>query len=116
MIDAIHRFASPPVGVVIVLVPYHDSRFLTIQVFEFTDTPIVCRRDGPPNSGLRQGAVYVRPPGVARTTEVRSADQMHDLLELAAEKRARRILETARRIGLEPMSAKKPFDDELGGL
>jgi hypothetical protein len=41
---------------------------------------------------------------------------MHDLLELAAEKRARRILETARRLGLETMPAKKPFDDELGGL
>lgn len=117
VIDAIHRFASPSVVVVIVLVPYQNSRhFLTLQVFEFSDTPIVCRRDGPPNSGLRQGAVYVRPPGVARTTEVRSADQMHDLLELAAEKRARRILETARRIGLEPLPAKKPFDDELGGL
>ncbi|HEX6087327.1 MAG TPA: hypothetical protein VF266_22540 [Thermoanaerobaculia bacterium] len=98
----------------LVLVPYRESRnFLSVQVFEFIDTPIVCRRDGP---GLKQGAVYVRPPGVARTTEVRSADQMHDLLELAAEKRARRILETARRIGLETMPSRKPFDDELGGL
>jgi predicted HTH transcriptional regulator len=114
VIDAIHRFASPSVDVRLVLVPYRGSRiFLTLQVFEFADTPVVCRRDGP---GLKQGAVYVRPPGVARTTEVRSADQMHDLLELAAEKRARRILETARRLGLEPMPAKKPFDDELGGL
>ncbi|HEY0371625.1 MAG TPA: ATP-binding protein [Thermoanaerobaculia bacterium] len=117
MIDAVHKFASPAVGLAVVLVPYRNGRkFLAIQAFEFVDTPIVCRRDGPPGSGLRQGAVYVRPPGVARTTEVRSADQMHDLLELAAEKRARRILETARRLGLETMPAKKPFDDELGGL
>lgn len=113
VIEGVHRFASPSVSVRLILVPYESRNFLTVQVFEFTDTPIVCRRDGP---GLKQGAVYVRPPGVARTTEIRSADQMHDLLELAAEKRARRILETARRIGLDPMPAKKPFDDELGGL
>jgi predicted HTH transcriptional regulator len=117
VVDAVHKFASPSVGVALVLVPYRNGRqFLTIQVMEFGDTPIVCRRDGPPNSGLRQGAVYVRPAGVARTTEVRSAEQMHDLLDLAAEKRARRILETARRIGLEAPPARKPFDDELGGL
>ena len=114
VIDAVHRFASPSVDVRLVVVPYLESRrFLTVQVFEFADTPIVCRRDGP---DLKQGAVYVRPPGVARTTEIRSADQMHDLLELAAEKRARRILETVRRLGLETMPARKPFDDELGGL
>lgn len=69
VIDAIHRFASPSVDVRLVLVPYRDSRiFLTLQVFEFADTPVVCRRDGPPNSGLKQGAVYIRPPGVARTS------------------------------------------------
>jgi predicted HTH transcriptional regulator len=117
IVDSIHRFASPSVSVSIVLVPYHNGRnFLTIQAFEFAETPIVCRRDGPPGSGLKQGAVYVRPAGVARTTEVRSAEQMHDLLELAAEKRARRILETAQRIGMQAKPAKQPFDDELGGL
>lgn len=43
---------------------------------------------------------------------------MHDLLELAAEKRATRILETARRIGLEDqaMAAAGQYDAELGEL
>jgi predicted HTH transcriptional regulator len=111
--DAIHRFASPAVSAMLVLVPYDNRQFLAIEVFEFADTPIVCRRDG---TDLRQGAVYVRPTGMAKTTEVRSADQMHDLLQLAAEKRARAMLETARRIGLEAPAARKPFDEELGGL
>ncbi len=117
VIDAIHKFASPSVEIALVVVVYgNERRFLTLQVFEFVDTPIVCRRSGPPDSGLKQGAVYVRPPGGARTTEVQSSDQMHDLLNLAAEKRARGMLETARRIGLEPTPSKKPFDEELGGL
>lgn len=117
VVDAIHKFASPSVSVILVLVPYgNERRFLAVQISEFTDTPVVCRRDGPPNSGLKQAVLYLRPPGVARTTEMRTAEQMHDLLELAAEKRARRLLETARRIGLETPPARKPFDDELGGL
>lgn len=114
--DAINRYASPPVSVDLVLVPHGETRFLAIQVREFRDTPIVCKRDGGPNSGLRQGVLYVRPAGTARTSEVRTAEDMHDLLELAAEKRARRILETARRIGLEAPPARRPFDDELEGL
>ncbi len=114
VVDAIHRFASPSIVVLLVIVSHGDLRYLAMQVLEFAETPIVCRRDGASGSGLKQGAVYVRPPGVARTTEVRSAEQMHDLLELAAEKRARRILETAGRIGLAP--SRQPFDEELGGL
>ncbi len=116
VVDATHRYASPSVAVEIVLVPYrNDRKFLAINVREFAETPIVCRRDGPSQIGLKQGSLYIRPTGVARTSEVRTAEQMHDLLELAAEKRARRILETSRRIGLEPQLG-KPFDDELGGL
>lgn len=116
VVDAINRFASPPVSATIVTVTDRNGRrFLAIQVHEFGDTPIVCRRDALA-LGLRQGTVYVRPPGAAQTTEVRSAEHMHDLLGLAAEKRARRILETARRIGLEASSPRRPFDEELGGL
>jgi len=42
---------------------------------------------------------------------------MHDLLELAAEKRARRLLEVTRRLSLEPKpSATERFNEELGEL
>jgi predicted HTH transcriptional regulator len=117
LVDAVNRFASPPIAVELVLVPYRDGpRFLAIQVREFGETPIVCRRDGPSGTGLKQGVVYVRPAGMARTSEVRTAEDMHTLLDLAAEKRARRILETARRIGMQAPASTRPFDDELEGL
>jgi predicted HTH transcriptional regulator len=115
--DRINRYASPPISVELVVVPYRGgARFLAIQVREFGETPIVCRRDGAVGSGLKQGVVYVRPLGVARTSEIRAAEDMHDLLDLAAEKRARRILETARRIGMQAPSPNAQFDDELEGL
>jgi hypothetical protein len=115
--EAINRFASPPIALELVAVPYRGGAiFLAVQVREFAETPIVCRRDGAPGSGLKQGQLYVRPAGVARTSEVRTAEDMHDLLDLAAEKRARRILETARRIGLQAPAPRRLFDDELEGL
>ena len=90
---------------------------IQIQINEFEHTPIVCKKNGPTGGGIIEGAVYVRPPGVARTTRVMNSAQMHDLLELAAEKQARRILEVSRRIGLvsRPTSTER-FDEELEGL
>jgi hypothetical protein len=119
IMDSIVKYASPPIKIEIVLVTYRNkSNFLTIQVHEFTDTPFVCKNNGPDQyKKLRTGEFYVRPAGKPRTTKVASADDMHELLELAAEKRARRLLEVAHRIGLKPSDSDiQRFDEELGGL
>lgn len=117
IIDAANSYASPHIDLDIALVQYNGQQFLAIQVNEFDNTLIVCKKNGPAGTGIVEGAVYVRPPGIAKTTRVMNASQMHDMLELAAEKRARRILETARRVGLtaRPAEAER-FDDELEGL
>jgi predicted HTH transcriptional regulator len=116
--DAIHKFASPAVKCTLVSVEHDGQRFLTLQVLEFTDMPIVCRRDGGrPNDNLREGALYVRPTGgKARTEEVRSADDMREVLDLAVDKRVKEFLERTRRLGLESPQPRKSFDEELGGL
>jgi ACT domain-containing protein len=45
------------------------------------------------------------------------ATEMQDLLDLAAEKRARQIIETVKRIGLSRSEdVDTQFDDELEGL
>lgn len=119
IIDGVNKYASPPVQLAIVIVTYqNEKRFLALQVHEFVDTPVVCKRnasDG--NKKLVAGEVYVRPLGVPKTTKVLSADDMHELLELAAEKRARRLLEVAHRVGFRPPeAATQRFDEELGDL
>jgi hypothetical protein len=119
IIDVINKFASPPIKVEVVTVSYRNGNtFLAIQIHEFKDSPFVCRKNGPDNiKNLRAGDVFVRPSGKPRTTKVISAEEMQDLLELAAEKRARRILEVAHRIGLKAAdTSSQKFDDELGGL
>jgi Divergent AAA domain. len=119
IVDAINKYASPPIKIDIVTVKYrNDKYFLAFHVHEFSDTPFVCKKNAPDgNKILCAGEFYVRPAGKPRTIKVLSAEEMHDLLELAAEKRARRILEVAHRIGLKPTeTATKRFDEELGGL
>ncbi len=119
VIDSVSTYASPPVALEVVLVTYRNSKqFLAIQVHEFADTPIICKRNAPDgNKKMSAGEFYVRPLGKPRTTRIASADEMHDLLELAAEKRARRILEVAHRVGFRPPeTAVRLFDEELGGL
>jgi predicted HTH transcriptional regulator len=114
--DFINRYASPTVRVELIKVTYQQKLFLAIRVPEFETTPVVCKRDFQAE-GLRRGAVYVRPIGKPQTSQVNEAPDMEHLLELASEKRARRLLETAARVGLrrEP-SDDEAFDRELEGL
>lgn len=118
IIDQVNAYVSPHIDLNVVLVPYEGKSYLTISVREFDDTPLVCKKNG--NEGLQEGHVYIRPPGMAKTTKVIDARQMHELLELAAEKRARKLLEMARRIGLAVAevgpSEDDKFDTELQGL
>lgn len=117
--DAINKYASPPMQVEIVRVKYRNGKeFLGFQIREFDHTPYVCRKNGPDEVGLlHEGEVYIRPPGKPQTKKVTNAQEMDDLLELAAEKRARKMVETSRRIGIVTLqSSTQLFDNELGDL
>ena len=113
--DWINTFASPTLRISLVRVPYEGREFLALNVPEFESTPTVCRRQREPT--FRAGQIYIRPNGKPESRMVRDASEMHDLLELAAEKRARRFLEMASRLGMKPPDdAAKAYDDELEGL
>ena len=119
LVDAINKYASPPMEIDVVRVKYrNDKEFLAVQAKEFEYTPYVCKKNGPESIGLLfEGEVYIRLPGKPQTKKVTNAQEMHDLLELAAEKRARRIIETSHRIGFVPSaSVSQHFDEELSGL
>ena len=117
MNDVFNSHASPHVETDVVALHRDGKQFLCIYVHEFTDTPVVCQRGGPPASKLEPGGFYVRPHGKPQTTRISDALQMRDLLELAAEKRAQRLLTVSRRIGLVPSpSDHDPYERELGGL
>jgi predicted HTH transcriptional regulator len=120
LIDFVNKYASPPLSLEIVRIMHRNElEFLAIQVREFEETPCVCRRNGSTEQSetFRQGDIYIRPPGKPQTRRVTTAEEMHDLLELAAEKRARRMIETSHRIGFMPAPhASSLFDQEVQGL
>lgn len=117
--DAVNTYASPPIQIDIVLVTYRsDRRFLALQVKEFESLPYICKNNAPNgNKLLLKGEVYIRPPGKPQTKKVTDAQEMADLVELAAEKRAKSIISTSRRIGFTPPPDDSHyFDRELEGL
>lgn len=123
IIDQIGKYASPQVNVDIVLHKHEDgNRYLAFHVHQFEDSPVVCRNNSPdnlkPKERLAAGDVYVRPQaGKPQTVKVTDATRLHDLLELAAEYRARRMLEVGRRVGLVPtVAATEKFEAELSTI
>ncbi len=118
--DQFGRFISPEIEFTLVQVPYRDNSYLAFEFQEFRELPLVCKRGG---EGLEAGVVYVRPrEGRPRSTKVTDAAQMRELLDLAADKAARRIIERGIRAGLEfpagarPLTVIEQFERELEGL
>lgn len=100
LVAGVNKYASPHVDLSIVRLKYRDDQeFLVIKVEEFEMSPVVCKKTY--GNELREGDVFVRPVGQVRTTRLNNAKDIDDVLELAAEKRAKRIIQTAKRIGLE---------------
>lgn len=123
IIDQLAKYASPQIKVDIVLHDHDDgNRYLAFHVHQFNDSPVVCRKNSPDSvktkDRLSAGDVYVRPTGgKPQTTKVIDAVSLHDLLELAAEFRARRMLEVGKRVGLVPSeTAASRFDAELAAI
>lgn len=106
-----------------IVVHDHDdgNRYLVFHVHQFRESPVLCRNNSPDTvrskDRLAAGDVYVRPAtGTPRTEKVTDAARLHDLLELAAEFRARRMLEIGKRIGLQPGETPTTlYDAELRG-
>jgi hypothetical protein len=117
--DTINKYASPPMQVEIVRVKYkNEKEFLAFQIHEFENTPYVCKKNCPTDINLlHEGEIYIRPYGKPQTKKVTNAQEMHDLLELAAENRARSIIEKSLRIGMVPsQNSPQLFNQELGNL
>ena len=104
MIDHINKYASPPIEFNVATHTTSENKdLLVIQVYEFEEKPIVCKRNC--GNELREGALYIRPVGKPESREVHNSDEMHDLLEVAAEKRTRSLLRQIQRVGIDLLTA-----------
>lgn len=117
ILDLINKYASPPISLDIVIVEHRDKKkYLAIQVSEFPESPFVCKIDGPIKTGAIRhfyaGDFYVRPIGKPQTVKATNAEQMRELLEVAAEKTARRMLGFSKRVGMAGKTSDIEFFSE----
>lgn len=108
--DRLFGYADPPVRFEMSIVKHAGFEFVTLEVAEFDEVPVICKKDFP--GVLQAGAIYVRPRRKPESVPVPTATDMRDLLELATEKRARRFLATAERVGLVPAGPAGQTADE----
>ena len=96
--DRIATYADPSVAFDLEVTEYNGRSYVVIQVEEFADVSVLCKRAY--DDVLRDGACYVRPRRKPETTEIPTYADMRDLLDLAVEKGVRRLLAQVQRVGL----------------
>ena len=119
--DRVAVYADPGVVFDLEIKEYNGRSYVVIQVEEFGDVPVLCKRAY--DDVLRDGACYVRPRRKPETTEIPTYADMRDLLDLATEKGVRRLLAHAQRAGLAvppdvvtTATDQERFDQQLGDL
>jgi len=108
--DGIASYADPSVSFDREVREYNGDKYLILMIREFTDVPILCKRDY--QGVLRSGACYVRSRRKPETSEIPTQEDMRDLLELATEKRLREHLALLQRIGLIVLPSMGPQSTE----
>ena len=117
--EFVNEYADPYVELSVTgdhLEEYGD--FVVIQVRQFSELPVVCKKTGAEN--LRRGAIYTRSRHKHETAEVGSQTEMREILEQAVdshirELRARGILQTPIPYDVAP-DHRARFEAELSGI
>lgn len=117
--EFVNEYADPYVELSVTgdhLEGYGD--FVLIQVQQFGELPVVCKKNGPEN--LRRGAVYTRSRRKHETAEVGSQTEMREILDRAVDSqirqlRARGLLPTPAPYDVTPEHRTR-FEAELSGL
>ena len=104
--DQVARYADPSVSFEMETKEYSGNRYIVLEVAEFSDIPVLCKRSY--DDVLRDGACYVRTRRKPETSEIPTQADMRDLLNLAIEKGVRESIAWAHRVGLLPFPAIPP--------
>ena len=117
--DQLARYADPNVSFTLAMKEFEDKQFLLIEVREFDEIPVLCKRAH--SDLLREGACYVRTSRKPETSELPTQTEMRELLGLATEKGVRRYIEQLERLGIIALPSvtlqvedDHSFNEELG--
>ena len=114
----VNEFTDPYVEITVRRIDYEHKNYVVIQVEEFSEIPVICKRDG--EKGLRRGAIYTRPRRKIESAEIPSQVEMREILDMALEKYIRKFKKQFSRSGLEIIEPEEHhrelFDEQLEGL
>lgn len=80
----INEYADPFVELSVSHVSHEEHNFVVIQVKEFAEIPVICKKDG--RLKLRKGAIYTRTRRMHESAEVPGQVEMREILDIAVEK------------------------------
>lgn len=103
-------YADPYVKFDLEFVSSKGNSYFVIKIHEFEDIPVICKKDY--SSILREGAIYTRSYRIPETVEVRSQTEMREILEMASEKRVKKLFQTMSRIGISFSHTTSNIDKE----
>jgi len=115
----VSNYADPFVEVTVNKVQYDRKKYVAIQVEEFAEFPLICKKDG--DEGLRKGAIYTRTRRMHETAEVPSQTEMREIIENATIKAVRKFREVLSRAAIElprdqKEESRQQFEKQLNGL
>ena len=117
MADAISEFADPYVNFSLTTIPMDEKEFLVIQINEFEEIPVICKKDGK-TTNLQRGKIYIRSRRKPESIEIPSQSEMRELLEVATDKGVRKFFARVGKAGVEfkTTDEKQLFDDQIKDL
>ena len=92
------RYTDPALTMRAVKGRHEGLLFVVIEIGPSTEVPTVCKQAHGGSGILREGAIYVRPPGTPRTEQVHTYQDMRAIIDQAVERRIERF----RELGLLP--------------
>lgn len=116
----VNEYADPYAHFTLTKEECDDNRsYVWIQVQEFEETPVICRKSYANILGV--GKLYVRTRRVPESSEVPSSAEMREILDMATEKRIRAFVRQANRAGITLSTPtlntdKQAFDDQISGV
>ncbi len=103
--------AEPPVNFRVHKKKYEEKSFVLIQVMEFDEIPIICKKSY--GNIIHNGKIYVRSKGKPESIPIPSQSEMREIIENAIDKGVRKFLQRMQRAGIwVPQPAVPKEDDE----
>lgn len=107
LIEAVNKYARPPVSLNLRRLDFDGLLFVGIEVAPFDRSPVMCIKsnlsDKPmptEKQRMQPGDIYVRSNERVSSTKAITPELLEEVLAIAAQRRAKEIIETAQQIGL----------------